>query len=103
MNYPIMLLQAAQPGFDPTLIFLMMGIFLVIQFVIIGPRQKKKEKEQLSFIENLPAGSKVVTSSGIHGKLVRLEDNTLIVEVDSGVKLKIEKNFINFDLTKAQN
>jgi preprotein translocase subunit YajC len=34
---------------------------------------------------------------------VRLEDNTLIVEVDSGVKLKIEKNFINFDLTKAQN
>jgi preprotein translocase subunit YajC len=81
----------------------MMGIFLVIQFVIIGPRQKKKEKEQLNFIENLPTGSKVVTSSGIHGKLVRLEDNTLIVEVDSGVKLKIEKNYINFDLTKAQN
>lgn len=101
MNTLTILLQAAQGGFDMTIIFLMMGIFLVVQFVIIGPKQKKKEKEQLTFIENLPMGSKVVTASGIHGKFLRIEDNTLILEIDNGVKIKIEKNYINYDLTKA--
>jgi preprotein translocase subunit YajC len=103
MNTLTILLQAAQGGFDMTIIFLMMGIFLVVQFVIIGPRQKKKEKEQLAFIENLSVGSKMVTASGIHGKFLRIEDNTLILEIDNGVKIKIEKNYINFDLTKAVN
>jgi len=103
MNTLTILLQAAQGGFDMTIIFLMMGIFLVVQFVIIGPKQKKKEKEQLIFIENLPVGSKMVTASGIHGKFLRIEDNTLILEIDNGVKIKIEKNYINFDLTKALN
>jgi|688.fasta_scaffold22397_4 preprotein translocase subunit YajC len=103
MNTLTILLQAAQGGFDMTIIFLMMGIFLVVQFVIIGPRQKKKEKEQLAFIENLSVGSKMVTASGIHGKFLRIEDNTLILEIDNGVKIKIEKNYINFDLTKAIN
>lgn len=103
MNTLTILLQAAQGGFDMTIIFLMMGIFLVVQFVIIGPRQKKKEKEQLAFIENLSVGSKMVTASGIHGKFLRIEDNTLILEIDNGVKFKIEKNYINFDLTKAIN
>jgi preprotein translocase subunit YajC len=103
MNTLTILLQAAQGGFDMTIIFLMMGIFLVVQFVIIGPKQKKKEKEQLIFIENLPVGSKMVTASGIHGKFLRIEDNTLILEIDNGVKIKIEKNYINYDLTKALN
>jgi preprotein translocase subunit YajC len=92
MNTLTILLQAAQGGFDMTIIFLMMGIFLVVQFVIIGPKQKKKEKEQLIFIENLPVGSKMVTASGIHGKFLRIEDNTLILEIDNGVKIKIEKS-----------
>lgn len=103
MNTLTILLQAAQGGFDMTIIFLMMGIFLVVQFVIVGPRQKKKEKEQLAFVENLPVGSKMVTASGIHGKFLRIEDNTLILEIDNGVKIKIEKNYINYDLTKAIN
>lgn len=103
MNTLTILLQAAQGGFDMSIIFLMMGIILVVQFVIVGPRQKKKEKEQLSYIENLPVGSKMVTASGIHGKFLRIEDNTLILEIDNGVKIKIEKNYINFDLTKAVN
>jgi preprotein translocase subunit YajC len=45
----------------------------------------------------------MVTASGIHGKFLRIEDNTLILEIDNGVKIKIEKNYINFDLTKAVN
>lgn len=104
MNLSLILLQAAkQSPFDMTFIFLMLGIFLVVQFVIIGPKQKKKEKEHASYIENLSSGAKIVTSSGIHGKFLRIEDNTLIIEIDNGVKIKLDKNYINLDATKALN
>lgn len=104
MNLSFIFLQAAQQSpLDMTFIFLMLGIFLVVQFVIIGPKQKKKEKELVKFVENLAPGSKVVTSGGIYGKFIRNEDNTLIVEIDNGVKIKIDKNFINSDATKALN
>lgn len=96
-------LQAAQGGMDFTLIFLMMGIFLVVQFVIIGPKQKKREKEMQNYISNLTNGAKIVTTGGIHGKYLKTEDNVMIVEVDTGVKLKIDKSAINFEATKALN
>lgn len=92
-----------QGGFDFTLIFLMMGIFLVIQFVIIGPKQKKREKEMQNYIADLKSGAKVVLSSGIHGKYLRSEENCMMVEVDTGVKLKVERTAINFEATKALN
>ncbi len=90
-------------GMDFSLIFLMIGMFLVIQFVIIGPKQKKREKEMANYISNLTNGSKIITTGGIHGKYLRSEDNCMIVEVDTGVKLKIDKSAINFEATKALN
>jgi preprotein translocase subunit YajC len=97
----MILLQAAP--FDYTIIMLMMGIFLVVQFVIIGPKQKKKEKEMLNYISNLPNGAKVVTTGGIHGKFLKMDENILVIEVDTNVKLRVDKSAINFEATKALN
>lgn len=99
----MIILQAAQGGMDFTLLFLMMGIFLVVQFVIIGPKQKKREKEAQNYISNMTSGTKLVTTGGIHGKFLRAEDNCIIIEVDTGVKLKLDKSAVNFDATKALN
>ncbi len=98
-----MILLQAQGGMDFTLLFLMMGIFLVIQFVIIGPKQKKREKEMLSYVSNMTNGHKLVTTGGIHGKFLRAEDTCIIIEVDTGVKLKIDKSSVNYEATKALN
>jgi preprotein translocase subunit YajC len=97
----MILLQASPFNFE--IILLMMGIFLVVQFVIIGPKQKKREKEMVAYVENLTSGSKVVMNNGIHGKYIKSEETVLIIEVDTNVKLRVDKSAINFDATKALN
>jgi len=83
------------------LLLLMMGIFLVVQFVIVGPKQKKREKEMASFIEGLANGSKIITTSGIHGKYIKTEDNLMVVEIDTNVKVRMEKTALNYEATKV--
>lgn len=83
------------------LMLLMMGIFLVVQFVIVGPKQKKREKEMAAFIDGLSNGAKIITNTGIHGKYIKSEDNLMVVEIDTNVKVRMEKTSINFEATKA--
>ena len=92
----------AQGGMDMMpLLLLMMGIFLVVQFVIIGPKQKKREKEMAGFIDGLANGAKIITTSGIHGKYIRTEENMLVIEIDTNVKVRMEKSALNYEATKA--
>jgi preprotein translocase subunit YajC len=85
------------------LLLLMMGIFLVVQFVIVGPKQKKREKEMAAFIDGLSNGSKIITTSGIHGKYIKSEENLMVVEIDTNVKVRMEKTALNYEATKALN
>ena len=92
----------AQGGMDMMpLLLLMMGIFLVVQFVIIGPKQKKREKEMAGFIDGLANGAKVITTSGSHGKYIRTEENMMVIEIDTNVKVRMEKTALNYEATKA--
>jgi len=93
----------AQGGMDSMmpLLLLMMGIFLVVQFVIVGPKQKKREKEMAAFIDGLTNGAKVITSSGIHGKYIKSEDNLMVIEIDTNVKIRMDKTALNYEATKA--
>ncbi|MBW6483723.1 MAG: preprotein translocase subunit YajC [Vicingaceae bacterium] len=70
---------------------LMFGlIFLVFYFFMIRP-QVKKQKEQKKFRESLEKGSKIVTIGGIHGKIAEVKDDIVIIEIEGGNRLKIEK------------
>ena len=92
-----MIYLQAQGGMDMMpLLLLMMGIFLVVQFVIIGPKQKKREKEMAGFIDGLANGAKIITTSGIHGKYIRTEENMLVIEIDTNVKVRMEKSGHNY-------
>ena len=93
------LLQA--PGGDGALpqIILFLGIGLVFYFFMIRPQQRK-QKDQKNFLKEMKKGDKVVTIGGIHGKIFSIEEETVIVEVDRGNKLTIEKSAISVDMTK---
>lgn len=71
-------------------------IFVVFYFFMIRP-QMKKAKEAKKFRENLKKGDKIITIGGIHGKIVDINDATFIIEVEDGVKLKIEKTAVATD------
>ena len=69
-------------------------IFAVFYFFMIRPQQKK-QKELRQFRESIKKGDEVVTTGGIFGKVLSVEDDVLILEVDRGVKLKVYKSSVN--------
>jgi preprotein translocase subunit YajC len=79
--------------------FLLM--FVVIYFFMIRPQQKKAKSEK-EFESSLKVGDKIITKSGIHGKVSELAETTVIVETMSG-KLKMERSAISMEMSAALN
>ena len=90
-----LLLQAAGGSFmDQIGQFLpMIAIAVVFYFFMIRP-QMKRSKEAKSFRENLGIGDKIITSGGIHGKVLEVSDTTILISSE-GTKLRIEKSSIS--------
>ena len=74
----------------------MVLIFVVFYFFFIRP-QIKRQKEQKKFRENLGKGQKIITIGGIHGRIVEMQETTCTIEVEGGVKLRIEKSAVAVD------
>ena len=72
----------------------------VLYFFMIRPQMNKQKKEK-SFQSEIKKGTKIVTSSGIHGKIVDLHaaDNTVTIETGAG-KIKFERSAISMELSK---
>jgi preprotein translocase subunit YajC len=75
--------------------FLLM--FVVIYFFMIRPQQKKAKNEK-EFESTLKVGDKVITKSGLHGKVSELADTTVVIETMSG-KLKMERSAISMEMS----
>lgn len=74
--------------------FLFLGaLFFVFYFFIIRP-QSKRQKEIRDKVENMKKGDKVVTSGGLIGQLNSISDDSVLLEVDSGVKIRFLKSSI---------
>ena len=91
-------LQAGGSGISQFLPFI--AIIVVFYFFMILPQSRRRKKEK-QFRSELKRGSKVVTSSGIHGKLVEMNDNDGTVTIETGAgKIKFEKEAISVELSK---
>ena len=85
--------RAAAPGFDPSF-FIMMGlIFVVFYFFIIRP-QRKREAQRKQMIEAVQKGDKIITAGGVHATVTKVEDTSVLAQVDDNVKLRFEKSAI---------
>ncbi len=72
---------------------LMIIMFAVMYFLIIRP-QKQKEKKRQEMISNVRKQDKVVTAGGVHGVVVSVKENEVIVRIDDAkdVKIKVDKS-----------
>ncbi len=72
---------------------LMIIMFAVMYFLIIRP-QKQKEKKRKEMISNVRKQDKIVTAGGVHGVVVSVKENEVIVRVDDAkdVKIKVDKS-----------
>lgn len=76
-------------------------MFVVIYFFMILPQQKKIKKEK-EFESSLKVGDKIITKSGLHGKISELAETTVVIETMSG-KLKMERSAISLEMTSSLN
>jgi preprotein translocase subunit YajC len=102
MEHLFILLQAPNGGGVVGQLLLWGGIILVFYFFMIRPQQKK-QKDQKVFTENLTKGQSVVTIGGIHGKILSTDKETLVLEVDKGTKLVVERSAISQESSKRYN
>ena len=94
-------LQASGGGMSNYIIIPLM--FLVIYLFMIRP-QIKRQKNEKSFQATIKKGARIITTSGIHGKIIDLndKDNTCVIETGAG-KIKFERSAISMELSKKYN
>ena len=76
-------------------------MFVVVYFLMIRPQQKKVKQEK-EFESELKVGDKIITKSGIHGKIAEMTNDTVVIETMAG-KLKMERNAISMELSRKVN
>ncbi|MEE1898367.1 preprotein translocase subunit YajC [Flavobacterium rakeshii] len=73
-------------------------MFVVVYFLMIRPQQKRQKQEK-EFESQLKVGDKIITKSGIHGKIAELAETSVVIETMAG-KLKMERSAISLELSK---
>ncbi|MGY8925115.1 MAG: preprotein translocase subunit YajC, partial [Flavobacteriales bacterium] len=78
-------------------------MLLVLYFFMIAPQMKRAKKEK-KFAAELKKGNKVITKSGMHGKIAELndKDNSCVIETQAG-KIKFDRSAISMDMSQKLN
>ncbi len=83
-------------------LILLVLMFVVVYFFMIRP-QIKRQKQEKKFASELKRGDKVITKSGLHGKILELnDDGTCVIESGAG-KMKFERSAISMELSNKLN
>jgi preprotein translocase subunit YajC len=86
---------AAEGGFQSSLMSMLplVLMFVVLYFVMIRP-QMKRQKEHRSMIDALAKGDEVATAGGVLGRVTRLGDTYLGVEIANGVEIQVQRSAV---------
>ncbi|PZR21163.1 MAG: preprotein translocase subunit YajC [Flavobacterium psychrophilum] len=76
-------------------------MFVVIYFLMLRPQQKRQKLEK-EFEQNLKIGDKIITKSGIHGRIAEIAEDSVVIETMAG-KLKMERSAISHELSLKLN
>ena len=96
-------LQTAAPAAAPagggwSMWIMLILIFVVMWFFMIRP-QRKQQKELQAFRDSLKKGDKVVTIGGIYGTVCEIKEESVLIEVDNNVKIRVSKQALVKDFT----
>ncbi|MBK8186398.1 MAG: preprotein translocase subunit YajC [Cellvibrio sp.] len=92
---------AAPQAQSTTSFFVMLGLmFVVMYFLIIRP-QRKRQKEHQNLMSALAKGDEVAMTSGIIGRVVKVDDTYIVIETGNNVELKFQKIAVHAVLPKG--
>lgn len=92
--------QPTNGGLGSTLVFF--GLMILVLWLFLIRPQQKRNKEEQKLRENLKKGDRIVTIGGIHGKIVEIQDTTVVIETE-GSRMKIEKTAVAQNVTSTVN
>ena len=94
------ILQAAPSGGTNWQLMITMGLMIVVFYFFLIRPQQKKAKDQKKFIAELKVGDKVVTIGGAHGRIAEIDDDTFVLEVERGGRIRFSKSAVSLDSSK---
>ncbi len=71
-------------------IIMLVIMFAIFYMLLIRPQQKRA-KQHRQLLDALTAGDQVVTAGGLHGRIVTVQENVVTIEIDKGVKVKLNR------------
>jgi len=80
-------------GFDWTLLVIMGAMFAAFYFLMIRP-QRKRQKEQQRMLEDLKKGDKIITTGGMFATIESVDEESMVVRVESGATVRMLKNSV---------
>lgn len=92
--------EPQQPS--PWNFYIMIGLMFVALYFLMWRPESKRRKEMAKFREGLKKGDKIVTAGGIYGVVKEVKETSLLVEVDSNVTLRVDKNMVVADSSALQ-
>lgn len=93
LNLTILLAEQAPQGSGLSTLLMFVGIIVIFYFFMIRPQQKR-QKDLRKQREAMGKGDNVVTAGGIYGKIREVREDSFIIEVDSNVKIRVDKNSV---------
>ena len=78
----------------PWTFWVMIAAMIAVMYFFMWRPESKRRKEMQKFRDGLKSGDKVITAGGIYAVVKKVEDTTLLIEVDSNVTLRIDKNMV---------
>ena len=92
--------EGAPPGMMGLDIFIIVAFILIFYFIVWRP-QSKRAKEHRALVASLSKGDEIVTNGGLIGKVVKVEEQYLVIEVADNVQLKLQKGSVSAALPKG--
>ena len=74
-------------------ILILVGFFAIFYFLMIMP-QRKQQKQRQAMLSSIKKGDKVITSGGLHGEIVELDDEDVRLKVADKVELKFSRSAV---------
>lgn len=92
INYAYAQAATQQPSMLASFIPLIL-IFLIFYFLLIRPQQKK-QKEHKVLLDSIQRGDEILSSGGIIGKVIKVDNDKLTVEISKGVNVNIIRSTV---------
>ena len=83
-------------------LFIMIGLMILVLWLFMWRPESKRRKQMAQFRAGLKNGDKVVTAGGIYGVIKEVRESSVLIDVDSNVTLRIDKNMIVADSSEQQ-